>query len=45
VGIGVVQAEGASPQTFMAADVIVAHVRDALELLLHPKRLAATLRT
>jgi soluble P-type ATPase len=44
LGIAVMQAEGASPQTLSAADVVTGDVRDALDLLLHPLRLAATLR-
>jgi soluble P-type ATPase len=45
LGIAVVQAEGAAPQTLCAADVIVHEIRDALDLLAHPQRLVATLRT
>ena len=44
LGIAVMQAEGASPQTLLAADVVTGDVRVALDLLLHPLRLAATLR-
>jgi P-type E1-E2 ATPase len=45
LSIAVVQEEGASPQTLMAADVVVHDIRHALNLLLQPLRLAATLRT
>jgi len=45
LGIAVVQAEGAATDTVTAADVIAPTVQDALDLLLHPLRLAATLRT
>jgi len=45
LAIAVTQAEGASPATLAAADVVTGRVQDALELLLHPLRLAATLRT
>ena len=45
LGIAVVQAEGASPQTLRAADVVARDIRDALDLLAHPRRLTATLRT
>ena len=44
LGIAVVQTEGASPQTLLAADVVTRDIRDSLDLLLHPLRLAATLR-
>jgi soluble P-type ATPase len=44
LGIGVVQAEGAAPETLMAADVVVHTAHEALDLLLHPLRLTATLR-
>lgn len=44
LGIAVVQAEGAAPQTLMAADVVAPTICDALDLLLHPLRLKATLR-
>ena len=45
LGIAVIQAEGASPQTLMASDVVAPTICDALDLLLHPLRLVATLRT
>lgn len=45
LGIAVIQAEGAAPQTLCAADVVVREIGDALDLLAHPQRLAATLRT
>ncbi|MFT4267723.1 MAG: hypothetical protein QM586_10985 [Xenophilus sp.] len=45
IGIALVQREGASAQTAAAADVLASSVLDALELLLHPKRLTATLRS
>jgi len=45
LGIAVMQGEGASPQTLSAADVVARDVQDALDLLLHPLRLTATLRT
>jgi soluble P-type ATPase len=44
LGIAVVQAEGAAPETLANADVIVPTASDALELLRHPRRLVATLR-
>jgi soluble P-type ATPase len=44
LGIAVVQAEGAAVETLLAADVAVASVLDALDLLAAPLRLAATLR-
>jgi len=45
IGICVVGPEGASSAALLAADVVVTDVRDALDLLLKPRRLAATLRT
>lgn len=45
LGVALVQAEGASPLALTAADVIVAHIHAALDLLLHPSRLVATLRS
>jgi len=44
LGIAVVQAEGASPETLASADVVVHAAIDALEILRHPQRLVATLR-
>lgn len=44
LGIAVVQWEGAAVQTLLAADVVAADIVAALELLLHPSRLVATLR-
>jgi len=45
LGIAVVQGEGASSESLRAADVIVSSVLDALDLLLKPQRLLASLRT
>jgi soluble P-type ATPase len=45
LGIAVVQAEGAAAATLAAADVVAHSIEDALDLLLYPQRLAATLRT
>jgi P-type E1-E2 ATPase len=44
LGIAVIQAEGAAPETLSAADVVVREIADALDLLIHPQRLVATLR-
>lgn len=44
LGIAVVQEEGACAQTLLAADIICNSTTSAFELLLHPKRLIATLR-
>jgi len=44
VGICVIGEEGASRRAVEAADIVVHHVHDALDLLLKPKRLLATLR-
>lgn len=45
VGICVLGPEGAATQALLEADVVVADVRHALDLLLNPKRLVATLRS
>lgn len=45
LSIAVVEDEGASVATLLAADVVVKSPLDALDLLLHPLRLAATLRS
>jgi soluble P-type ATPase len=45
VGIALVQREGAAAQTLAAAAVVVLDVMDALDLLRHPGRLIATLRS
>jgi P-type E1-E2 ATPase len=45
VGIALIQKEGASAQTISSADVVCTSIINALELLLHPKRLIATLRS
>ncbi|HER08710.1 MAG TPA: ATPase P [Bacteroides sp.] len=44
LGIGVILAEGAYVQIMNAIQVICTSITDALDLLLKPKRLAATLR-
>jgi soluble P-type ATPase len=44
LGIAVIQEEGASVDALNAADVVCKDINRALELLLQPKRLVATLR-
>ncbi|MGD8584887.1 MAG: ATPase P [Chloroflexota bacterium] len=44
IGILLIQAEGAAGQALLAADVVCRDARDALALLLEPRRLIATLR-
>jgi P-type E1-E2 ATPase len=44
LGIAVMQEEGAAPQTLLAADVATPDINCALDLLIHPLRLIATLR-
>jgi soluble P-type ATPase len=44
LGIALLQEEGAAPQTLAAADVVSRDIREALDLLLNPLRLSATLR-
>lgn len=45
LGIGVILAEGACVSTLAAADVVCRSIEDALDLLLFPQRLIATLRS
>jgi soluble P-type ATPase len=45
LGIAVVQQEGAAREAIQAADIVVHDIRDALDLLLQPRRLVATLRS
>lgn len=45
LGIAVVEGEGAASETLIVADVSVRSVIDAFDLLLHPLRLVATLRS
>ncbi len=45
LGIATVQREGAAVDAMRAADIVVQNVRDALDLLLKPRRLVATLRS
>jgi len=44
IGICIVGGEGASAEAMMASDLVVATINDALDLLLKPHRLRATLR-
>ena len=44
LGIAVIGGEGASGKLIQAADVVVNHINDALDLLIYPIRLKATLR-
>jgi soluble P-type ATPase len=45
LGMAVVQEEGAAVEALLAADVVCTSIVSALALLLHPKRLVATLRS
>jgi soluble P-type ATPase len=45
LGILVIQEEGAAKESLLAADVVCSGIMDALQLLLRPLRLTATLRT
>ncbi len=45
LGIAVIQCEGASTESLRGAHVVVTNILDALELLRHPRRLVATLRS
>jgi len=45
LSIAVIQTEGAAVETLTSADIAVSSILDALDLLTHPKRLIATLRS
>ncbi len=45
LGIAVIQEEGATVETLMAADIATRSILEALDLLLHALRLTATLRS
>lgn len=45
LGIAVILSEGAAVETLMAADVVCTSIVSAMELLLNPLRLTATLRS
>lgn len=45
LGICVCQREGCAVETLQAADILVTHIADALQLLEEPLRLVATLRS
>jgi soluble P-type ATPase len=45
LGIAVIQSEGASTESVRCAPVVATSILDALELLQHPQRLVATLRS
>ena len=44
LSICTIQAEGATTKAVLEADIVVTHIKDALEMLLDPKKLIATLR-
>ena len=44
LSICTIQAEGATIQAMLQADIVVTHIKHALEILLDPKKLIATLR-
>jgi soluble P-type ATPase len=45
LGLAVVLAEGIAGETIQAADIVSRSINDALDLLLNPLRLTATLRS
>ncbi len=45
LGIALVQREGGAVETLLCADIAATSILDAFALLLHPRRLAATLRS
>jgi P-type E1-E2 ATPase len=44
LGVCIIGPEGCATETLSKSDVVVPHIHAGLELLLHPKRLIATLR-
>ena len=44
LGIVIIGPEGSAVEALLNAKIVVSDIKDALELLLHPKRLMATLR-
>jgi soluble P-type ATPase len=44
LGIAILGREGLASEALQAADLVVGGIEDALDLLLHPPRLIATLR-
>jgi len=44
LSICAIQAEGATTQAMLQADIVVAHIKHAFEILLDPRKLIATLR-
>jgi soluble P-type ATPase len=44
LGVGIIGPEGSAVETLLKADVVAPNIYAGLELLLHPKRLVATLR-
>lgn len=45
LGIALIQEEGCAVEALLAADIVMCRICDALDLLLNPLRLAATLRS
>ena len=45
LGVVVVQAEGSAADAVLSADIVVTDILNALDLLRHPLRLTATLRS
>jgi soluble P-type ATPase len=45
LSIALIQAEGASAEAILHADVIATCIQDAIDLLAHPNRLKATLQS
>lgn len=44
LSICTIQAEGATTKAILQADIVVTHIKDAIEILLDPEKLIATLR-
>jgi len=45
LGVAMINAEGASVETLLKADIVCANIPDALNLFLEPRRIIATLRS
>lgn len=44
LGLAIIQGEGGAPAAIMAADAVTSNINEALDLLINPLRLTATLR-
>lgn len=45
IGIVLIQREGASTETLLVSNIVCTNIHDALDLIINPKRMSATLRS